>query len=119
MLANPAIRLIQPLGYRENLSLTADATLVITDCGGLQEETTFLGVPCLTVRPNTERPVTVSHGTNTVVDCDFDLALKMLESIPAGSYKSGSSVPGWDGKAAERIADVLIDEWRNGKIARF
>ncbi|MGA2597804.1 MAG: UDP-N-acetylglucosamine 2-epimerase [Bryobacteraceae bacterium] len=51
MLANPAIRLIQPLGYRENLSLTADATLVITDCGGLQEETTFLGVPCLTVRP--------------------------------------------------------------------
>jgi UDP-N-acetylglucosamine 2-epimerase (non-hydrolysing) len=110
---NSAIRLIEPLGYRENLSLTSEATLVITDSGGLQEETTFLGVPCLTVRPNTERPVTVSQGTNTVVDCDFDLALKLLESIMAGSYKSGSPVPGWDGKAAERVADVLIDEWRN------
>ncbi|MGD0778528.1 MAG: UDP-N-acetylglucosamine 2-epimerase (non-hydrolyzing) [Candidatus Solibacter sp.] len=110
---NSAIRLIEPLGYRENLSLMTDATLVITDSGGLQEETTFLGVPCLTVRPNTERPVTVSQGTNTVVDGDFDLALNLIESILAGSYKSGSPVPGWDGKAAERVADVLIDEWRN------
>ena len=110
---NCAVRLIDPLGYRENLNLMAGATLVITDSGGLQEETTFLGVPCLTVRPNTERPVTVSQGTNTVVDGNFDLAMNLVESILAGSYKSGSPVPGWDGKAAERVSDVLINEWRN------
>lgn len=110
---NCAVRLINPLGYRENLSLMAGATLVITDSGGIQEETTFLGVPCLTVRPNTERPVTVNRGTNTLVDENFDLALNLVESILAGSYKSGSPVPGWDGNAAERVSDVLIDEWRD------
>jgi UDP-N-acetylglucosamine 2-epimerase (non-hydrolysing) len=105
------LSLLDPLGYRENLGLMADARLVVTDSGGMQEETTFLGVPCLTLRPGTERPVTVSEGTNTVVGEDLDRAQALVDDILAGRYKKGGAVHGWDGKAAERVADVLVEAW--------
>ena len=105
------LSLLDPLGYRENLGLMADAALVVTDSGGMQEETTYLGVPCLTLRPGTERPVTVTLGTNTVVGEDLGRAEALVTEILAGRYKRGSAVPGWDGKAAERVADALREAW--------
>jgi UDP-N-acetylglucosamine 2-epimerase (non-hydrolysing) len=100
-----------PLGYEENLSLMAGARVVLTDSGGIQEETTYLGVPCLTLRPNTERPVTVTHGTNMLVGEDLDLAERLIERIRAGHYKTAKPIDGWDGKAAERIVSALIRAW--------
>lgn len=79
--AAPRIRVLEPLGYRENLGLMAGATVVISDSGGIQEETTYLGVPCVTLRPNTERPVTVTSGTNTVVGEDLDAAWAVVAEI--------------------------------------
>jgi len=105
------LTLLEPLGYRENLGLMADAKLVVTDSGGIQEETTFLGIPCLTLRRSTERPVTVSQGTNTVVGEDLRRAEALVEEILAGRYKTGGAVGGWDGKAAERVAEVLVGAW--------
>ena len=101
------LHLIDPVGYLEFLGLERDATLVITDSGGVQEETTYLRVPCLTVRDNTERPVTVTTGTNTIVGRD---PVRLLET--ARERLEHRAVPGsipelWDGKAAERIADAL------------
>ncbi len=107
----PDIRVLAPLGYRENLCFIASARLVVTDSGGIQEETSFLGVPCLTLRPNTERPVTASEGTNTVVGDDLSRARALVEDILVGRYKKGSAIQGWDGRAAERIVDVLIESW--------
>jgi UDP-N-acetylglucosamine 2-epimerase (non-hydrolysing) len=100
-----------PLGYRESLGLMATARLAITDSGGVQEETTFLGIPCLTLRPNTERPVTVSAGTNTVVGDDLGLAGRLVDDILAGRYKRGQAIRGWDGHAAERVVDALVEAW--------
>jgi UDP-N-acetylglucosamine 2-epimerase (non-hydrolysing) len=108
----PGLYLSDPLGYHEHLGLMTEAALVLTDSGGVQEETTFLGIPCLTLRPNTERPITVTEGTNTLVGPDFGLALKLVESVLAGSYKTGRSISGWDGHAAERIVDVLGRVWK-------
>jgi UDP-N-acetylglucosamine 2-epimerase (non-hydrolysing) len=105
------LSLLPPLGYRENLGLMADARLVVTDSGGVQEETTFLGVPCLTLRPGTERPVTVTQGTNTVVGESLERAEALVGEILAGRYKKGGAVEGWDGKAALRTADALIEAW--------
>lgn len=99
---------LDPLPYREFVALQRRSTFVITDSGGVQEETTFLNVPCLTVRENTERPVTVSLGTNTLVGHDV---LKLREEIAVildGQGKRAQAVPLWDGHAAERIADVLL-----------
>lgn len=110
--ANPAIHLREPLGYQENLGLMADAALVLTDSGGIQEETTALGVPCLTLRGNTERPATVDDGTNTLVGDDLDAAWAKTQEVLEGRYKQGRAVEGWDGHAAERVAQVLIDAWR-------
>jgi UDP-N-acetylglucosamine 2-epimerase (non-hydrolysing) len=107
-----AIHLRDPLGYRENLGLMADAALVLTDSGGIQEETTALGVPCLTLRSNTERPATVTDGTNTLVGDDLDAASARVQEVLDGRYKRGGTVEGWDGHAAERVARVLIDAWR-------
>src|SRR5262249_38594451 len=102
----PGVRLVDPLGYLEFLCITSQARLVLTDSGGLQEESTALNVPCLTLRENTERPITVSLGSNTVVGTDpqriKDEALKVLR----GEGKQGRVPEKWDGKAAERIADV-------------
>ncbi|MGC4094743.1 MAG: UDP-N-acetylglucosamine 2-epimerase (non-hydrolyzing) [Polyangiaceae bacterium] len=105
------LRLLAPLGYRDNLSLMADAMLVLTDSGGIQEETTYLGVQCLTLRENTERPATITHGTNTLVGHDLRLAERLIEQILAGKVKPGSAVEGWDGKAAQRAADIIINRW--------
>jgi UDP-N-acetylglucosamine 2-epimerase (non-hydrolysing) len=102
------VSLIEPLGYLEFLALEAHATAVITDSGGVQEETTYLGVPCLTVRENTERPVTVTIGTNALVGQDPSLLMRAVTAVLDGHGKHGSIPPLWDGKAAERIADVLV-----------
>ncbi len=103
----PNLKLIDPVGYLEFLGLQRKAALVITDSGGIQEESTFLGVPCLTVRENTERPVTVSIGSNILVGRNMNLLKAEARKILAGNAKKGSIPPLWDGKAGERIADVI------------
>lgn len=104
------LHLLDPMPYLDFLALQRDAALVITDSGGIQEESTFLGVPCLTLRENTERPITVSLGTNQLIGRD----LKHLRSVAQNLLENGSkprqqkNVPLWDGHAAERIARVIV-----------
>jgi UDP-N-acetylglucosamine 2-epimerase (non-hydrolysing) len=105
---NNNIKLLDPLGYVEFLNLVKKSTLVITDSGGIQEETTFLGIPCLTLRENTERPVTVAAGTNTLIGHDLVLLKKNVADILNGSYKTGKIPDLWDGQTAKRIADILV-----------
>jgi UDP-N-acetylglucosamine 2-epimerase (non-hydrolysing) len=100
---------MDPKPYLEFLALQRRATVVITDSGGIQEESTFLNVPCLTVRDNTERPVTIELGTNQLVGRDVDLLRRAVLKIAAGDRKVASPIPLWDGKAAERIAGVLCE----------
>jgi UDP-N-acetylglucosamine 2-epimerase (non-hydrolysing) len=102
------LHLVGPMPYVEFLGLQQRATVVITDSGGIQEETTYLGVPCLTMRSNTERPVTVTLGTNVLVGQDRELLLQEVHKILSGRGKKGSIPPLWDGRAAERIAEVII-----------
>jgi len=102
-----AIELLDPLGYLAFLRLMAEARVVLTDSGGIQEETTVLGIPCITLRENTERPVTVKEGTNTVCGSDREKVLEVLDDLLEGKGKSGRVPELWDGRAAERIADVL------------
>jgi UDP-N-acetylglucosamine 2-epimerase (non-hydrolysing) len=99
--------LLEPLGYLEFLALQRQATLVITDSGGIQEESTYLRVPCLTVRENTERPITVDMGTNVLVGQDMERLRFEVNRILAGTFKVGHIPPLWDGRAGERIADIL------------
>lgn len=99
--------LLEPLPYIEFLALQHRATIVITDSGGIQEETTYLKVPCLTVRDNTERPITVSLGTNVLVGQDRKKLIAELDRILAGKGKVGAIPPLWDGHAGDRIAEVL------------
>lgn len=99
---------LPPQGYLETLGLIKDATLVITDSGGIQEETTALGVPCLTMRDNTERPITVEQGTNVVVGRDRALIVRHVNEILAGGGKRGRVPELWDGRASERIAAHLV-----------
>jgi UDP-N-acetylglucosamine 2-epimerase (non-hydrolysing) len=98
---------LPPQGYLEMVGLMKSATLVLTDSGGLQEETTALGVPCLTMRENTERPITVEQGTNTMVGCDAQAIRRGVAEILAGHGKRGRVPEYWDGRAAERIAADL------------
>jgi UDP-N-acetylglucosamine 2-epimerase (non-hydrolysing) len=107
--ADPRIRVVEPLGYLDFLSLVRGAALVVTDSGGIQEETTVLGVPCLTVRPNTERPITITHGTNRLVEPE-DLGPTARLVLARGPGRSGEGPPLWDGHAAERIA-TIIEDW--------
>jgi UDP-N-acetylglucosamine 2-epimerase (non-hydrolysing) len=100
--------LCPPLGYLEFLQLESEAALVLTDSGGIQEETTALGVPCLTLRENTERPITVTEGTNTLVGSDPARILAAARQILAGQGKRGRVPPLWDGRAAERIVNILL-----------
>lgn len=101
------LKLTEPLGYLEFLALQKKATAVITDSGGIQEETTYLGVPCLTVRENTERPVTVEIGTNNLVGRDMSRLKEEVRRIVAGDAKRGSIPPLWDGKAGQRVAEII------------
>jgi UDP-N-acetylglucosamine 2-epimerase (non-hydrolysing) len=102
------LRLIDPLGYLDFLSLYSTARLVLTDSGGIQEETTSLGIPCLTLRENTERPVTVELGTNVIVGTDTDkIITAAMAALNGSSSNRATQVPLWDGHAAERILDVL------------
>jgi UDP-N-acetylglucosamine 2-epimerase (non-hydrolysing) len=101
------LRVLDPLPYIDFLGLQMRATLVITDSGGIQEETTYLGVPCLTMRENTERPITVSMGTNVLVGRDAEKLRVELSRVLAGKAKQGTVPPLWDGRAGERIAEVL------------
>jgi len=106
--ATPGIRLSEPLGYLECLSLSSCARIIVTDSGGLQEESTVLGVPCLTLRRNTERPVTVSSGTSTLVGTDTALLEHLVRDVIDGRYKKGQVPELWDGKAAERIGREVL-----------
>lgn len=106
-LATPSIALLPPAGYLEMLGLMAAARVVLTDSGGVQEETTALSIPCLTLRDNTERPITVEWGTNTLVGRNRRRILSLVEAILAGRGKKGRRPEGWDGHAAERIAAHL------------
>ena len=98
--------MLPPLSYLQLLGLMAEARVVLTDSGGLQEETTALGVPCLTLRENTERPITVECGTNTVVGADPETIIAAVAAVLRDGGKRGRVPDLWDGRAAERIADI-------------
>ena len=104
------LRLVDPLGYLEFLALQRDARVVVTDSGGVQEETTCLGVPCLTVRSNTERPITVDLGTNQLVGENLSDLEAALHHILSGRLKNGAIPPLWDGNSGQRLALVLAGE---------
>jgi UDP-N-acetylglucosamine 2-epimerase (non-hydrolysing) len=110
---SPNLRMLEPLGYLDCLCLTSQAKVIVTDSGGLQEESTALGVPCLTMRENTERPITCSEGTGTLIGNSADGLRRSLDDVIHGTYKVGSCPELWDGKAAERIAKVLSN-WCGG-----
>ncbi len=101
------LKLLEPVGYVEFLSLVAGSAGVLTDSGGIQEETTYLGLPCFTLRANTERPITVSMGTNTLLGLDPACIADVPELLEAAPAKESRIPPLWDGKASERIVDVL------------
>jgi len=105
-----------PLGYLDMLGLMGGARLVLTDSGGIQEETTALGVPCITLRENTERPITVTAGTNTVVGTDPGRIRAAFHDILATGGKRGRVPDLWDGRAAERIA-TTIARWAETRAA--
>ena len=99
--------IVEPIGYLEMLRLNKTAKLVITDSGGLQEESTYLGVPCITLRENTERPSTVEIGTNTIVGNDMKLFSESCEAIMSNEFIRGGIPPLWDGRASERIVEII------------
>ena len=108
-LTNPinSINLINPLGYLDFLQLMSNANLVLTDSGGIQEETTILGIPCVTIRDNTERPITVNYGTNRIVGTTKEKIIKGSLEAMKENYSEAHIPPLWDGKAAERIVKIL------------
>jgi len=101
---------VDPLGYLDFLRLVTGALGVVTDSGGIQEETTYLGIPCLTMRENTERPITIDVGTNVLIGADRQRLLSELDQVIAGTFKSGAQPPLWDGLAAPRIVEILRNE---------
>lgn len=108
-IANANIKLIEPLGYLDFMRLYSGAKLVLTDSGGLQEETTVLGIPCLTLRNNTERPITIEMGTNILVGTDPDKIKAAANAVLANTVSTETKIPPlWDGKAAGRICDELV-----------
>jgi UDP-N-acetylglucosamine 2-epimerase (non-hydrolysing) len=110
------VRVLEPLGYVDFMSLVRGAAFVVTDSGGIQEETTMLGIPCLTVRPSTERPVTISHGTNRLTTPEG--VEPLARSILDGGHASPAELPPlWDGRAGERIA-VVVAAWLRDRAER-
>ena len=110
--AIPGLRLLDPIGYLDFLRLLDNAQLVLTDSGGIQEETTFLGVPCLTLRENTERPITCEIGTNKLCGLDVDLVVNTSLDVFRGNRRPGRVPKLWDGKTAVRITDILFEKYR-------
>jgi UDP-N-acetylglucosamine 2-epimerase (non-hydrolysing) len=106
--STPNLRTIEPLGYDDFITLMSKAKLIATDSGGIQEETTALGVPCLTLRGGTERPITVTEGTNEIVGLDVPKIRDAVDAIMAGRGKKGRIPAGWDGRAGERVVDALV-----------
>ena len=106
-LGETSIELMEPVGYRGMLGLMQSARCVLTDSGGLQEETTALGIPCLTLRDNTERPITVELGTSMLVGTEPAAILGAVEQVLAGRWKAGRVPDNWDGRAGERIVNIL------------
>jgi UDP-N-acetylglucosamine 2-epimerase (non-hydrolysing) len=104
---HPGLLLCDPLGYIDFLSLLADAGAVLTDSGGIQEETTYLGIPCFTLRDNTERPITITSGTNTLLGLDPAAIAQIPAALAQRPTKRPEPPPLWDGHAAERIADIV------------
>jgi UDP-N-acetylglucosamine 2-epimerase (non-hydrolysing) len=115
----PQLMLTKPLGYLDFVGLVADARLVLTDSGGIQEETTMLGVPCLTLRKSTERPVTVTSGTNRVVGNDPERIVEESLTVLEGGHRPARIPELWDGRAGERIVEHLLGELRTGLPAAF
>jgi UDP-N-acetylglucosamine 2-epimerase (non-hydrolysing) len=110
------LHLVEPLGYSEFLYLMDRARLVLTDSGGVQEETTVLGVPCLTLRGNTERAITIHEGTNRLTGMHPGAVMDAVEQVLQDGWPP-SRVPAlWDGHAAERIADVVLRTWTKDKV---
>jgi UDP-N-acetylglucosamine 2-epimerase (non-hydrolysing) len=109
LVSTPRVHIIEPLGYVDFMSLVRGASLVVTDSGGIQEETTILGVPCLTVRRNTERPITITHGTNRLIEPE-DVAAGAAAILGGDWTGPADRPPLWDGHAGERIADIVV-EW--------
>jgi UDP-N-acetylglucosamine 2-epimerase (non-hydrolysing) len=107
--ACPGVHLLEPIGYLEFLAMQRRAKVIITDSGGIQEESTFLQVPCLTLRENTERPVTVSIGTNILIGHDMALLRDQVGRVLNNDFKKGSIPPLWDGNASGRIATVVAN----------
>ena len=108
--AVPNLILMEPQGYLDFLAFSSQAKVIVTDSGGLQEESTVLGIPCLTARPNTERPITVTQGTSTLVGSDATMLQKHLDEVLNDTYKQGTCPELWDGKASERIAKIIAEE---------
>lgn len=106
---HPKVIITEPLGYMDFLTLMRDAKGVVTDSGGVQEETTYLGVPCITMRDNTERPVTVELGTNVLAGTNPERVLEAIDDVLSGAGKKGAIPPLWDGHAASRIVDIIAD----------
>ena len=105
----PNLHVIEPLGYLEFNYLVEKAKLIITDSGGITEETTVLGVPCITLRENTERPETVNEGTNELIGTDPKNIQPALKKLFDGNWKKGSIPKNWDGKTAERIVNIVVN----------
>lgn len=104
---HPQLRTLAPQGYLEFLALTSNARVIVTDSGGLQEESTALGIPCLTMRPNTERPITVDEGTSTLIGSDAAALRQRFQEVLDGTYAIGRCPELWDGNSAKRIAQVI------------
>ena len=104
----PGLQLIEPLGYLDFLKLMTSARLVLTDSGGIQEETTILNIPCLTLRENTERPITVEIGSNQIAGTDPDRIIRAYRQATNGERRKSQIPPLWDGYAAERIVKILV-----------